>query len=73
MRKSTLSEKKIRTGKICALRLETNWEIIQCCLTFKGYKEFGPADLRILYDAIISRGGEIKQNVLYMIYTGNKI
>ena len=36
------------TGILCALTFKTVWEIIWCCLTSKGHKEFGLADLRIL-------------------------
>ena len=42
--------------------------ITQCCLTSKGYEGFTPADLCILYDAKILRGGEIIQNLLMQWY-----
>ena len=55
---------------------ETNpTRIMQCCLTFKGYKGFVSADLRVLYDAKILSGGEAMQNLLMhwhvMIFTWN--
>ena len=54
----------LRTEIICVLRFTMVWETIQCYLTSKGYRGFGPADLRILYDSKILRRGEIMRNLL---------
>ena len=40
-----------------------NGLIVQCCLTSKGYKGFGPADLRILHDEKILGGGNAEYTV----------
>ena len=48
MRKSTLAERKFWAGIICVQRFKTVWQIMQCCLTSKGYKGFELAYLRIL-------------------------
>ena len=58
---------KLGTGILCILRLEPLWEIIQCGFTSKGYKGFGPADLRILYDENILRGGKTMRNLTYFL------
>ena len=42
-------------------------EVIRSRLTSKGYKDLGPADLRILNVENILRGGEIMQNLLYEV------
>ena len=46
---------------LCALRFGTVWESIKICLTFKGYKGHGPADLRFLNDAKLLGGGELSE------------
>ena len=61
------TKNKFGTEILCALQFKTVWEIIQCCLTSKRYKGFGPTDLPILYDAKILRGGEVMRILLYIV------
>ena len=56
---------EIGTGLLSALQFKTVWVFIQCCLTSMGYKGFGFADLRYLYNTKIFKGGEIVQNLLF--------
>ena len=56
--------KKFGTGVLCTLRLKVFMEIIQSCLTSKGYKAFRPTNSRILYDTTILRGGKIMEKLL---------
>ena len=60
-----INGKKFGTGILCVLRFKTVWEFIQCCLTSKRNKGFGPTDLRILNLEKILRWVEIMRNMLY--------
>ena len=60
------TKNKFGTGISCALRFKTVWEIIQCCLTSKGYRGLEPANLSILYDTKNLRRGNFIRNLLYM-------
>ena len=63
--KINTTRNKFESRILCEIQLKKVWERNPMLPQFKGYKGFGPADLRILYEEKILRGGEVMRNQLY--------